>query len=127
MDQRIFGSGLVIVSVTVLSFAQFVIKSRLNVHGEIPFSVRPLIDYLATAITDWQLWLGLIALVLAALCWYAAISRIPLSIAYPIGALAYPIVFTVSILLLREPFTWTGLAGNVMIVAGVVLAAGFRA
>jgi drug/metabolite transporter (DMT)-like permease len=126
VDQRIFGSGLVIVSVTVLSFAQFVIKGRLNVHGEIPFSVRPLLDYLVTAIADWQLWLGLLALVLAALCWYAAISRIPLSIAYPIGALAYPLVFIVSILLLREPFTWTGLAGNILIVAGVALAAGLR-
>jgi drug/metabolite transporter (DMT)-like permease len=126
MDPRVIGIGLVITSVLVLSAAQFIIKSRLSVHGEIPFSPREFVDYLLSAAGDWRLWLGFILLVLAALCWYTAVSRIPLSIAYPVGALAYPVIFLGAVVLLREPFSWTVLVGNLLVVAGVVVAAGLK-
>lgn len=69
--------------------------------------------------------------VFLALCLYAAttglwlyiLSRVPMSYAYPIQALAYPIVLLVSLLLFKEsvtPMKWLGVA---IIVCGVAVAA----
>jgi drug/metabolite transporter (DMT)-like permease len=124
MDTRALGIILVVASVTILSFAQFTIKSRLNVFGAVPFNPGELLGYVARVVADVPMWLGVIALVLASLCWYMAISRIPLSIAYPIGALAYPLIFLGSMLFLREPFSWASLIGNCLIVLGVFIATG---
>jgi drug/metabolite transporter (DMT)-like permease len=122
MDTRFVGIGFVLLSVTLLTSAQFIIKSRLTVHGSIPFAPGDLLRYLLVALGDWRLWLGGIGLVLASFSWYVAVSRIPLSIAFPFGALSYPIVFLGSVLFLREPFSWTALLGNGLIIAGVALA-----
>jgi drug/metabolite transporter (DMT)-like permease len=124
MDTRVLGIALVIASVTILSVAQFTIKSRLNVFGPVPFSPGELLPYVARAAIDLQMWLGVIALILASVCWYLAISRIPLSIAYPIGALAYPIIYVGSLLFLREQFSLSALLGNGLIVLGVFIATG---
>lgn len=126
MDVRFVGIGFVLVSVVMLTCAQFVIKSRLTIHGSIPFAPGELLSYLMIALADWRLWLGGIGLVLASLSWYVAVSRIPLSLAYPFGALSYPMVFLGSVLILREQFSWMGLLGNLLIVSGVVLVASFK-
>lgn len=128
MDNKVFGLSLVIIGVLVLTSAQLLIKGRLAEHGAIPFSPGAFLPYLWGVMGDWRMWLGLAGLVVASFLWYAAISRIPLSLAYPFGALSYPLVFAGSLLILKEQFSWQGLAGNLLIVAGVVLvASGARA
>lgn len=68
--------------------------------------------------------------VFLALCLYAAttglwlyiLSKVPISYAYPIQALAYPIVLIVALLLFKEsvtPMKWLGVA---IIVCGVAVA-----
>lgn len=126
MDARLAGIGFVLISVTLLTSAQFIIKSRLTIHGSIPFAPSDLLSYLLVAMGDWRLWLGGIGLVLASFSWYIAVSRIPLSIAFPFGALSYPVVFIGSVLILREQFSWPALLGNFLIIAGVVLVVSFK-
>jgi drug/metabolite transporter (DMT)-like permease len=92
-------------------------------HGVVPLSGREFLLYLVALSRDWQLWLAGVGLVLAALAWYAGLSRVPLSLAYPLGALSYPLVFAGTTLLLGEASSWPALVGNLLIVAGVVLAA----
>lgn len=122
MDDRAAGILMVIIGVVSLAGAQVLIKARLGVHGQVPLN-PDLFRYVLGLMADWRMWLGLAGLVFSALLWYAAISRIPLSLAYPLGALAYPLIFASALIVLREPFTWTGLAGNALIVAGVLLVA----
>ena len=123
MDARGLGFALILFAVVVLTGAQVVIKSRLSVHGVVPFQPGALIAYIWTLVRDWQMWLGLAGLLVSSLCWYAAISRLPLSIAYPFAALSYPVIFIGSLVFLGETFTWQALAGNVLIVAGLSLVA----
>lgn len=73
------------------------------------------------------MWAGGAGLIAATLCWYAGISRLPLSQAYSTAALAYPLIFLSSIVILRERFTWPAFLGNALIVAGVLLAANAEA
>ena len=68
--------------------------------------------------------------ILAALClyggttvlWLYILSRTPMSHAYPIQALAYPVVLFVSMLLFKEPISVTKWLGVGIIILGVVVA-----
>lgn len=123
IDARSLGFALILVAVVVLTGAQVVIKSRFSVHGVVPLQFDTVLPYLLDMMRDWLAWLGLAGLVVSSVCWYAAISRLPLSIAYPFAALSYPVVFISSLVFLREAFSWQALAGNVLIVAGLLLVA----
>mgnify|MGYP001488286279 CR=1 FL=1 len=123
MDARSLGFALIFVAVVVLTGAQIVIKSRLSAHGVVPLQLGALLPYIWLLMRDWLAWLGFAGLLISSLCWYAAISRLPLSIAYPFAALSYPVVFMGALVFLRETFTWQALSGNVFIVVGLLLIA----
>jgi drug/metabolite transporter (DMT)-like permease len=78
--------------------------------------------YLLAAVQDARLMGGFLLLIVAALGWYAGLSRVPLSIAFPIAALTYPLMFLGATVILREDYSWPGLMGNCLIVIGVLVA-----
>ena len=121
MAHRETGLALVLTAVLFLTTAQLLIKARLSQHGVIPIAFDKTPQYLLALALDWQVVLGIAGLVVSSLLWYAAISRLPLSLAYPFAALSYPLVFAGSLLFLREPFSWQVLIGNGLIVLGVLL------
>lgn len=121
MDARRIGILLILTAVIVMTAAQLLIKSRLTHHGVVPVSPGLFFEYAQTLLADWKVWVGGMGLVISAVLWYAALSRIPLSVAYPFAALAYPIIFAGAIVTLRENFSWIVLLGNLLIVAGVLL------
>lgn len=123
MEARSLGLVLILFAVLVLTGAQVVIKSRLSVHGVVPMQLAALSPYVWSLMRDWLMWLGLAGLLVSSLCWYAAISRLPLSIAYPFAALSYPAIFIGSLIFLREAFSWQSMAGNLLIVCGLLLIA----
>lgn len=123
MEFRTTGLSLVLLSVCLLTVTQLIIKSRLGAHGAIPLVPGDFLCYLLAVLQDWRLMLGVGVLVFAAVCWYAGISRLPLSLAFPVAALSYPMVFAGAVLVLGEAFSWPALIGNLFIVAGVLLVA----
>jgi undecaprenyl phosphate-alpha-L-ara4N flippase subunit ArnE len=75
---------------------------------------------IAAATTPW-VFLGLVVFGLSAIVWLAALSRVPLSLAYPFNALGYLVILTASILVLHEKanlWTWGGTA---LVVSGLVI------
>lgn len=126
LDNRTIGLILILVAVLSLTSAQLLIKARLDTHGIVPFAPREFWGYALVVLADWAMWLGLLGLIVASVLWYAAVSRLPLSVAFPFAALSYPIVLAGSVLILRENFSWQLLAGNVLIVAGVLVIASAR-
>jgi len=74
------------------------------------------------ALSNWPFWLGLGLYGAAFLLYAAALSRLPLNVAHPIltsGAVAA--VALCSLLIFREPFHWTTIAGILLVVVGVLL------
>lgn len=126
MDNRTLGLILIVVAVLALTSAQLIIKARLDAHGVVPFGPRELWSYALAVIADWGMWLGLLGLILSSVLWYAAVSRLPLSVAFPFAALSYPLIFIGSITLLREVFSLPLLVGNVLIIIGVLIVASVR-
>lgn len=123
VDTRAVGMGAVLTAVVMLTIAQIAIKARLTAHGTMPLDINGLFRYVFELLCDWQLVVGGLALVVSSVCWYAGVSRIPLSQAYALAAITYPLVFAGTVLILHEPLTWQGIVGNLAIVAGVVLIA----
>lgn len=123
MEPRTTGLALLALGVVLLSVTQIIIKSRLNVHGAIPVSASEIVPYVWGLLQDLRFLGGLGLLIIAAFCWYAGLSRIPLSLAFPFAAMSYPLIFLGSVLLLNETFSWPVAIGNILIVTGVLLVA----
>jgi small multidrug resistance pump len=74
------------------------------------------------ALSNWPFWLGLGLYGAAFLLYAAALARLPLNVAHPVltsGAVAA--VALCSLLIFREPFHWTTIAGILLVIGGVVL------
>jgi multidrug transporter EmrE-like cation transporter len=75
---------------------------------------------LRAATSPWVL-LGLVVFGVSAIAWLAALSRLPLSVAYPFNALGYLVILTASIIVLHEranALTWVG---SLLVVSGLIL------
>lgn len=58
---------------------------------------------------------------LASLCWMAAMTKLPLSRAYPWTSLSFIGVLFLGAWLLNEPITWPKAAGLALVIAGLIL------
>jgi drug/metabolite transporter (DMT)-like permease len=72
------------------------------------------------ATTPWVL-LGLVVFGISAVAWLGALSRVPLSMAYPFNALGYLVILTASIFVLHERANLVTWAGTVLVVSGLVM------
>ncbi len=113
--------AVLIVAVMGISFVQLMVKYRLDVaHGAIPAD-NSIVSYLFSLLADPWLWLAGIALIVSALLWYFALSRLYLSAAIAFAALVYPIVMIGSVIFLGENVAMPQALGCLLIVAGIWL------
>jgi len=75
---------------------------------------------IAAVTTPWVL-LGLMVFAISAVAWLAALSRVPLSLAYPFNALGYLVILTASIFVLHEKANLLTWAGSVLVVSGLIM------
>ena len=75
---------------------------------------------LRAATTPWVL-LGLVVFGISAIAWLAALSKVPLSVAYPFNAVGYLVILLASILVLHERANVLTWVGSLMVVSGLVL------
>jgi len=121
MDHKQVGVVLIFFAVIVMVIAQLVLKHSLNNHGAIPFRPSAFWPYALALLRDWLVWLGGAGLVASALMWYAAVSRLPISFAFPFAAMSYPMIFAAAVIFLGESFSYMKLLANMLIVSGVIL------
>ena len=74
----------------------------------------------SAATSPWIL-LGLAVFGVSAVAWLAALSRVPLSVAYPFNALGYVVILTASILVLHERANLLTWLGTLLVVSGLVI------
>ena len=74
----------------------------------------------SAATSPWIL-LGLAVFGISAIAWLAALSRVPLSVAYPFNALGYLVILTASVLILHERANLLTWAGSLLVVSGLVI------
>lgn len=111
--------GLVLFSVIAASSGQLMLKHGMQLAtARSHTSGRSLA--LAAATTPWVL-LGLAIFAISAVAWLGALSRVPLSLAYPFNALGYIVILTASIVVLHERANLMTWAGTVLVVSGLII------
>ena len=108
---------ILILGIAANASASVLVKMAMLPPREFPSWSAP-----AAALTNWPFWLGLFLYGAAFLLYAAALARLPLNVAHPTltsGAVAT--VAVLSMLIFREPFYWTTVAGILCVIAGVFL------
>lgn len=68
-------------------------------------------------------WLGLVLYGASAVLWLWVLSRLDVSLAYPLVSLGFVVTFVLGVWWLGEPFSWLRVAGCTLIVLGVAVLA----
>lgn len=113
--------ALLMLNLTLGSFGQICMKTGLMQH---PIDKGPslLTTFANTALAFLQPWVlvGILLYVLSVFSWLVLISRVRLSVVYPMISISYVLVMVLSYLILDEPVKWGyAVAGLLLIGSGV--------
>ncbi len=111
---------LIVFSVMLSAFAQLLLKQGMTKVGEIS-SLSKAPSMLLTAISNPLVLAGLAVFGISAVFWLVVLSRVPLSIAYPMVSLGYLFTVLFSWLKFNEPVKLITLMGCLVIMLGVFL------
>ena len=106
-----------LLSISLSALAQILMKSGMSSRISEPFFME--------IATNYYVFGGFAAYAIGALLWLKVLSRIELSLAYPLVSLAFVIVAALSWLVLGERLSAARIIGIALIVAGVALMGAF--
>ena len=110
----------ILLTILLTAYGQLMLKWQVSLHPHVlstPFSFSALTSLL---LKPWVI-SAFIAAFGASLCWMAAISRLPLSKAYPFTALSFPLIAVLAAWLFRESLDLYKLVGTALIIVGVIV------
>jgi drug/metabolite transporter (DMT)-like permease len=117
MSLRVF--TLLIVSIVLGGSGQLMFKAAAR---ELPaFAELGLSRLIITMFTTPWILGGFVCFFVSAVLWIMALRSVALSIAYPMVALSYIIIFLGSYFLFQEPLSWRHWVGALLIVGGIAL------
>jgi drug/metabolite transporter (DMT)-like permease len=111
--------ALLLFSVTTAATGQVMLKHGMNMATARSADTGGSL-VLKAATSPWVL-LGLVVFGISAIAWLAALSRVPLAVAYPFNALGYIAILTASIVILHERANLLTWAGSLLVVSGLVI------
>jgi multidrug transporter EmrE-like cation transporter len=111
--------GLVLFAVALAAVGQVMLKHGMQVATSRASATRGSL-VISAATSPWVL-IGLVVFAVSAAAWLAALSRVPLSVAYPFNALGYLGILTASILILHERANLLTWAGSLLVVTGLII------
>jgi len=112
----------IVLTILLTVYGQIVIKWQAMQAGELPYGIGAKMFFLLrlALLNPWVL-SGLLAAFLASLTWMAAMTKLPLSHAYPFVSLSFVLVVLSGALFFQEPLTWPKILGMACIVAGIII------
>lgn len=117
--------GYLFVALTVLLTitGQLLIKWQVNLAGTLPTNLHDKAFYLVGLVFKPWMVIALCAGFTGTLCWMVALTKLPLSQAYPFTAITFVLVSLGGAWLFSEPLTPGRIAGVLLIATGIVLTA----
>ena len=113
--------GLIFTGVMLNAAAQILMKAGTNSIGHFEFSVENIVPIGIRLATEWHILLALMCYVVGVVIWILALSRVPVSIAFPMLSMAYVVNAVAAWYLLGEAFNPAKLAGMGVIILGVII------
>ncbi len=122
MNGRSWSVIYVLLTIAFTVYGQLILKWRIGEFGSLPEPLGERLVFLLRLVFDPLIFSGFVAAFAASLTWMAALTRLELSVAYPLMSLSFVAVLLLSALLLHEPLTGTRVAGVALIVLGTAVA-----
>ncbi|WP_066269316.1 SMR family transporter [Hydrogenophaga palleronii] len=113
--------GLALFCVLLSSAAQLAMKRGMAASGAT--SAADVGSTYLQALGSPLVWLGLVLYGASAVLWLWVLSRLDVSVAYPLVSLGFVVTLALGVWWLGEPFSWLRVAGCTLIVVGVSLLA----
>ncbi len=118
---NIVSFSLILAGVMLNAAAQILMKMGTNAVGHFEFSAQNIVRIGWKMGTEWHIVTALFCYAISVVVWILALSRVQVSIAYPMLSLGYVAVSFASWWLFAEPLTVTKLTGIGVIILGVVI------
>jgi multidrug transporter EmrE-like cation transporter len=112
---------LILGTVLFTVYGQLVIKWQVDRIGPVGLSGGGPVRFVTAVLLNPWIVSGLAAAFLAFLCWAGAVSKLPLSYAYPFTSLSFVLVAVLSATLFGEQVTAWRVAGLVLVVLGLIV------
>lgn len=112
---------LIFVGVMLNAAAQILMKTGTNTIGYFEFSRDNILPIGWKLATEWHIVAALFCYVLSVMIWILALSRVPVSIAFPMLSMAYVVNAIAAWYLLGEALNPTKLVGMGVIILGVLI------
>ncbi len=113
--------SLIFIGVMLNAAAQILMKTGTNAIGYFEFSRDNILPIGWKLATEWHIVAALFCYVLSVVIWILALSRVPVSIAFPMLSMAYVVNAIAAWYLLGEAFNPTKLIGMGVIILGVLI------
>jgi multidrug transporter EmrE-like cation transporter len=113
--------ALIFAGVMLNAAAQILMKAGTNAIGHFEFSAANILPIGIKLATEWHIIVALSCYVVSVVVWILALSRVPVSIAFPMLSMAYVVNAIAAWYLLGEDFSPTKLAGMGVIIFGVII------
>jgi multidrug transporter EmrE-like cation transporter len=114
--------ALILAGVALNAAAQLLLKVATRpLSGVTGFSVQTLIDSGMILLKSGTFWTGMVCYGASLCVWLAALSKAPVSTAYPMLSLGYIVVGVISVGWMGETLSTAKILGIALICAGVVL------
>jgi drug/metabolite transporter (DMT)-like permease len=112
---------MVLITVACTVYGQFVIKYQVVKAGSMPEAGLGRIQFMLRLLLDPWIISAFAAAVIASLTWIAAMTRLPLSEAYPVTSITFLCVVFGGAWLFAEPMPPQRIVGTLLVVAGLVV------
>jgi multidrug transporter EmrE-like cation transporter len=115
--------SLVLVGVLLNAAAQLLIKSGTNVLGKLNFEQDKLVALAMNVVTEYHIIAGLFCYVISVGIWIVALSKLEVSVAYPMLSIGYVVNALAAWYLFGEVLSVQKIAGIFIIIFGVIMVA----
>jgi multidrug transporter EmrE-like cation transporter len=111
----------IFLTIVLTVYGQLIIKWQVTKAGALPDALLNKITFLFGLFLNPWIASAFVAAFLASLFWMAAMTKLPLSHAYPFMSLAFVLVLIASGLFFHEPITALKIAGILLIALGIIV------
>ena len=113
--------SLIFTGVMLNAAAQILMKAGTNAIGYFEFSAENILPIGWKLATEWHIVAALFCYALSVIVWILALSRVPVSIAFPLLSMAYIVTAVAAWYLLGEALSLTKFVGIGVIILGVII------
>jgi multidrug transporter EmrE-like cation transporter len=113
--------ALIFIGVMLNAAAQILMKAGTNAVGQFAFSAENILPIGWKLATEWHILTALFCYALSVVVWILALSRVPVSIAFPMLSMAYVVNALAAWYFLGESINPVKVVGIGVIILGVVI------